>query len=316
MKKKNLFETQQPGAPHFVMENPTSLSLALLGGGEEEDQRAPPPLSGLPSPPTASNHAGANHSNHTGVSGVERLNGTPSPTGPCLPPAGLPAPAGVGAAGAPSIPKRAVPQQHPPLLLPGSQHSLSGENSPAYNALFYSSHTPCSDRERDRERGERGCKHRQASPLVHRRDSNPFTEIAMSSYKYTGSVVKPLSRLSSSRRNLIESDSGSDTRTGGDGRDGRDGRNGGPGPGPGDEGGPPPSPRNRHLLQARLAPPAGTESTANQAAACHQNHTLSGSRATLGAPGASGAAGPQPRGRGRGRAGAGRGRSGREVQEE
>uniref|UniRef100_H3B7A2 Potassium calcium-activated channel subfamily N member 3 n=1 Tax=Latimeria chalumnae TaxID=7897 RepID=H3B7A2_LATCH len=51
-----------------------------------------------------------------------------------------------------------------------------------------------------------GCKHRQASPLVHRRDSNPFTEIAMSSCKYSGGVMKPLSRLSASRRNLIDSE--------------------------------------------------------------------------------------------------------------
>ncbi|KAM5129194.1 small conductance calcium-activated potassium channel protein 3 [Mantella aurantiaca] len=51
-----------------------------------------------------------------------------------------------------------------------------------------------------------GCKHRQASPLVHRRDSNPFTEIAMSSCKYTGGVMKPLSRLSASRRNLIDAE--------------------------------------------------------------------------------------------------------------
>lgn len=91
-----------------------------------------------------------------------------------------------------------------------------------YNALFYSSHSPSMDRERDRERErererdrERGSKHRQASPLVHRRDSNPFTEIAMSSCKYTGGVMKPLSRLSASRRNLIESDSSSETKEGG-----------------------------------------------------------------------------------------------------
>ncbi|XP_030043367.1 small conductance calcium-activated potassium channel protein 3 [Microcaecilia unicolor] len=51
-----------------------------------------------------------------------------------------------------------------------------------------------------------GCKHRQASPLIHRRDSNPFTEIAISSCKYSGGVMKPLSRLSASRRNLIESE--------------------------------------------------------------------------------------------------------------
>ncbi|XP_062821320.1 small conductance calcium-activated potassium channel protein 3 isoform X1 [Anolis carolinensis] len=47
---------------------------------------------------------------------------------------------------------------------------------------------------------------RQASPLAHRRDSNPFTEIAMSSCKYGagGGVMKPLSRLSASRRNLLD----------------------------------------------------------------------------------------------------------------
>ncbi|XP_039107363.1 small conductance calcium-activated potassium channel protein 3 isoform X2 [Hyaena hyaena] len=51
-----------------------------------------------------------------------------------------------------------------------------------------------------------GGRHRQASPLAHRRDSNPFTEIAMSSCKYSGGVMKPLSRLSASRRNLIEAE--------------------------------------------------------------------------------------------------------------
>lgn len=51
-----------------------------------------------------------------------------------------------------------------------------------------------------------GGRHRQASPVVHRRDSNPFTEIAMSSCKYSGGVMKPLSRLSASRRNLIEAE--------------------------------------------------------------------------------------------------------------
>ncbi|KFO55377.1 Small conductance calcium-activated potassium channel protein 3, partial [Corvus brachyrhynchos] len=39
-----------------------------------------------------------------------------------------------------------------------------------------------------------------------RRASTPFTEIAMSSCKYSGGVMKPLSRLSASRRNLIEAE--------------------------------------------------------------------------------------------------------------
>ncbi|AWO96560.1 putative small conductance calcium-activated potassium channel protein 3 [Scophthalmus maximus] len=55
--------------------------------------------------------------------------------------------------------------------------------------------------------------HPTSTPLSS--DSNPFTEIAMSSCKYTGGVMKPLSRLSASRRNLIESDSSSETKEGG-----------------------------------------------------------------------------------------------------
>ncbi|KAB0374856.1 hypothetical protein FD755_013348 [Muntiacus reevesi] len=40
-----------------------------------------------------------------------------------------------------------------------------------------------------------------------RRESNPFTEIAMSSCRYNGGVMRPLSNLSASRRNLHEMDS-------------------------------------------------------------------------------------------------------------
>ncbi|XP_063820214.1 small conductance calcium-activated potassium channel protein 2 isoform X2 [Pseudophryne corroboree] len=40
-----------------------------------------------------------------------------------------------------------------------------------------------------------------------RRESNPFTEIAMSSCRYNGGVMRPLSNLSASRRNLHELDS-------------------------------------------------------------------------------------------------------------
>ncbi|XP_078071536.1 small conductance calcium-activated potassium channel protein 2 [Mustelus asterias] len=48
---------------------------------------------------------------------------------------------------------------------------------------------------------------RQSSPSSNRRESNPFTEIAMSSCRYNGGVMRPLSNLSSSRRNLHELDS-------------------------------------------------------------------------------------------------------------
>ncbi|XP_069609088.1 small conductance calcium-activated potassium channel protein 2 [Ranitomeya imitator] len=46
----------------------------------------------------------------------------------------------------------------------------------------------------------------QASPSSQRRESNPFTEIAMSSCRYNGGVMRPLSSLSASRRNLHELD--------------------------------------------------------------------------------------------------------------
>ncbi|XP_034030631.1 small conductance calcium-activated potassium channel protein 2 [Thalassophryne amazonica] len=209
------------------MEPPPSLSLALLGGSEDEDQRFLLPLSNISHPSTTSNQPGSNHSNHMGGSSLDRLNGStssPSPATPNVPPAPLPK-LPLSSSGTqplpPPIPNALHPTSTPLSSCLGSQHSLSGDNSPIYNALFYSSYSPSMeqrerDRERDRDRHrETGCKHRQASPLVHRRDSNPFTEIAMSSCKYTGGVMKPLSRLSASRRNLIESDSSSETKEGG-----------------------------------------------------------------------------------------------------
>ncbi|KAM5300452.1 small conductance calcium-activated potassium channel protein 2 [Ctenodactylus gundi] len=47
----------------------------------------------------------------------------------------------------------------------------------------------------------------QHHPPPARRESNPFTEIAMSSCRYNGGVMRPLSNLSASRRNLHEMDS-------------------------------------------------------------------------------------------------------------
>ncbi|XP_060937677.1 small conductance calcium-activated potassium channel protein 2 [Limanda limanda] len=201
------------------MEPPPSLSLALLGGSEEEDQRFLYPLGIISHPSATGNQPGSNHSNHMGGSSLDRLNGSgPSPATPNVPSVSLPKLPLSSSGAQPPIPNALHPTSTPLSSCLGSQHSLSGDNSPVYNALYYSSHSPSMDRDRDRDRDrerERGCKHRQASPLVHRRDSNPFTEIAMSSCKYTGGVMKPLSRLSASRRNLIESDSSSETKEGG-----------------------------------------------------------------------------------------------------
>ncbi|XP_052473668.1 small conductance calcium-activated potassium channel protein 3-like [Carassius gibelio] len=253
------------------MDPPPSLSLALLSASEDEEQRLPLPLGGLSHASLSGNYPGTNHSNHTGGnSSLERLNGTPSPTTPNLPPASLPK---LPLSTTP-IPNALHPTSTPLSSCLGSQHSLSGETSPVYNALFYSSHSPSTERER-----ERGCKHRQASPLVHRRDSNPFTEIAMSSCKYSGGVMKPLSRLSASRRNLIESDSGSDTKEGGA------------------SGSQVTAASSQHsqpqtqnppeiVISSKEDPPYGhayeLEASANQMSIYHQNHALSESRGVLG----------------------------------
>ncbi|XP_069041558.1 small conductance calcium-activated potassium channel protein 2 isoform X2 [Lepisosteus oculatus] len=177
------------------MESPPSLGPSLLRDSlsvEEGGEDGPPASSLL----GCSMFSGPNHANHAGGALLmERLNGTPSPSPPALPP--------FSGSGRLSAQLPLGPQPAGNALRPagasrlGSQHSLSEHFCPA--------HSPSLDRDRDRDRG--GCKHRQASPLVHRRDSNPFTEIAMSSCKYAGGVMKPLSRLSASRRNLIDSDS-------------------------------------------------------------------------------------------------------------
>ncbi|KAM4644218.1 small conductance calcium-activated potassium channel protein 3 [Amazona ochrocephala] len=106
----------------------------------------------------------------------------------------------------------------PPAALPPLQHSLlhSSPGSlrappppPAAPAALHPSSRHGSQLnlgDHPAGSGAASGKHRQPSPLVHRRDSNPFTEIAMSSCKYSGGVMKPLSRLSASRRNLIEAE--------------------------------------------------------------------------------------------------------------
>ncbi|KAM6435689.1 small conductance calcium-activated potassium channel protein 3 [Liasis olivaceus] len=114
------------------------------------------------------------------------------PRPPAAPPSLAPAPAP-----APAGPLRAPPPVAAlrPASRHGSQPNVSGE--PCWAAP---GHSPSSSGGGGGGPG----KHRQASPLAHRRDSNPFTEIAMSSCKYSGGVMKPLSRLSASRRNLLD----------------------------------------------------------------------------------------------------------------
>ncbi|XP_032090172.1 double-stranded RNA-specific adenosine deaminase [Thamnophis elegans] len=109
----------------------------------------------------------------------------PVPTMPTVPPS----------SGGPLRAPPALAALHP-ASRHGSQPNVSGE--PAWAAP---GHSPSSS---GGAPAATAGKHRQASPLAHRRDSNPFTEIAMSSCKYSGGVMKPLSRLSASRRNLVD----------------------------------------------------------------------------------------------------------------
>ncbi|XP_051496973.1 small conductance calcium-activated potassium channel protein 3 isoform X1 [Apus apus] len=107
----------------------------------------------------------------------------------------------------------------PPAALPPLQHSLLHSSPGSFRAPPPPPAAPAALHPSSRHgsqlnlgdhpatgSGPGSGKHRQPSPLVHRRDSNPFTEIAMSSCKYSGGVMKPLSRLSASRRNLIEAE--------------------------------------------------------------------------------------------------------------
>lgn len=103
--------------------------------------------------------------------------------------------------------------------------------------------------------------------------------------------MKPLSRLSASRRNLIESDSGSDTKEGG-GTTARD-----------RERDSAPVPPTHALVQAQNPPeivisskedsPYGYEfdTASNQMSIYHQNHALSESRGALGSTGGGGSTG-------------------------
>ncbi|XP_063173009.1 small conductance calcium-activated potassium channel protein 3 isoform X1 [Candoia aspera] len=126
--------------------------------------------------------------------GAERAAEEPRP--PAAPPGLAPAPAGPLRAPPPGAALR-------PASRHGSQPNVSGE--PCWAAP---GHSPGSSGGGGGGGGPG--KHRQASPLAHRRDSNPFTEIAMSSCKYSGGVMKPLSRLSASRRNLLDAAAAAD----------------------------------------------------------------------------------------------------------
>ncbi|MFT7812475.1 small conductance calcium-activated potassium channel protein 2-like [Arapaima gigas] len=157
------------------MEAPPALNFALMGGGSKEEE--PHPL--IPPPRMADSHS----SKCSGTSSTERLNGIPVLTCP----------------NSLTLPNILCPSSSPLAFCQGSQPSLGDDGSSVFGGLLPPSHSSCTDR-------DWGTKHRQASLLVYRRDSNPFTEIAMSSCKYSGGVMKPLSRLSASRRNLIESE--------------------------------------------------------------------------------------------------------------
>lgn len=81
----------------------------------------------------------------------------------------------------------------------GCQYSVC-EFTPSSHGSSSRHHHPHQQQQhcRDRQRGSLGSSHK---------DSNSYNEIAMSSCRYNGGVMRPLSNLSSSRRNIHEFDS-------------------------------------------------------------------------------------------------------------
>lgn len=82
----------------------------------------------------------------------------------------------------------------------GCQYSVC-EFTPSSHGSSYRHHHHRQQQQqhcRDRQRGSLGSSHK---------DSNSYNEIAMSSCRYNGGVMRPLSNLSSSRRNVHEFDS-------------------------------------------------------------------------------------------------------------
>ncbi|XP_054842207.1 small conductance calcium-activated potassium channel protein 2 isoform X2 [Eublepharis macularius] len=91
-----------------------------------------------------------------------------------------------------------------------SSHASSSRQPHHYGQPHHSQYHQCHSQQQQQQAGS---PHSSGSSGSHppcqqqRRESNPFTEIAMSSCRYNGGVMRPLSNLSSSRRNLHELDS-------------------------------------------------------------------------------------------------------------
>ncbi|XP_055064776.1 small conductance calcium-activated potassium channel protein 2 isoform X1 [Misgurnus anguillicaudatus] len=80
----------------------------------------------------------------------------------------------------------------------GAQYSEFTPSSHGSSSRHHHHHHPHRDQNRPNNRGSTASSHRE---------SNSYTQIAMSSCRYNGGVMRPLSNLSSSRRNLHEFDS-------------------------------------------------------------------------------------------------------------
>uniref|UniRef100_A0A8C8RHS4 Potassium calcium-activated channel subfamily N member 3 n=1 Tax=Pelusios castaneus TaxID=367368 RepID=A0A8C8RHS4_9SAUR len=145
-----------------------------------------------------------------------------------------------------------------PLREAGAPHEIPRPGDPPPRLLLAS---PAARQPSPAEPAPGPGRHRQPSPLAPRRDSNPFTEIAMSSCKYSGGGMKPLSRLSASRRNLLEAEP-----------EGQPLQRLGPGAAPEP---PPPPPAAllppRHANASRRHPPAGPGAFARAPKRKHQN---------------------------------------------
>ncbi|XP_051972422.1 small conductance calcium-activated potassium channel protein 2 isoform X1 [Xyrauchen texanus] len=106
--------------------------------------------------------------------------------------------------------RRSQPLHGTPQTPLGTLRTLSVSSSTRQGGR-YSEFTPSShgssSRHHHHPHRDQNRQNTRASPASSHRESNSYTQIAMSSCRYNGGVMRPLSNLSSSRRNLHEFDS-------------------------------------------------------------------------------------------------------------
>uniref|UniRef100_A0A3B5LDQ4 Potassium calcium-activated channel subfamily N member 2 n=1 Tax=Xiphophorus couchianus TaxID=32473 RepID=A0A3B5LDQ4_9TELE len=89
----------------------------------------------------------------------------------------------------------------------GCQHSTACDFTPSSHGSSTRHHHPHHQHHQQQQQQQQQLYRQRGSQGSSHKDSNSYNEIAMSSCRYNGGVMRPLSNLSSSRRNIHEFDS-------------------------------------------------------------------------------------------------------------